>query len=110
MGMFDTIHCNYDLGPSFHNRDLQTKDLECFMSEYWLDPSGQLWQIDYSGTQDFIDRDPFPMWEPNGNHGKVKPFYITKDIEVYPAEWNAHYAAYPRQTITFVEGKLCMKS
>ena len=42
MGMFDTIRCGYDLGAGFYNRDLQTKDLECFMGEYWLTPSGQL--------------------------------------------------------------------
>ena len=117
MGMFDTIRCNYDLGPGFWNKELQTKDLQCACCEYWLDPSGRLWEIDYSGTQDFVDvpNDDTHPWLSfktvgNGNHGKVRPLYVTKSIEVYPSEWTAYYAPYPRQTITFVEGKLCMKN
>ncbi|AIX22576.1 hypothetical protein Syn7803C97_23 [Synechococcus phage S-MbCM6] len=106
MGMFDTIHCNYDLGAGFLNRDLQTKDLEgC--CEYWLDPAGKLWQIDYSGTQDFEDA-TCRNTVSNGNRGKIRPCYITKEMEVYPASWDSHYAPFPRQTITFVEGQLCM--
>ena len=118
MGMFDTIHCNYDLGPGFYNRDLQTKGLECLMVEFWLDPVGQLWEIDYTGTQDYIDvpeeerTAPWNIFDivPNGNHGRIKPYPITTTIEVYPACWTAHYAAYPRQNITFIEGRLCMKN
>ena len=117
MGMFDTIRCNYDLGPGFWNKELQTKDLQCACCQYWLDPSGRLWEIDYSGTQDFVDvpiddNHPWLSFKTvgNGNHGKVRPLYVTKSIEVYPSEWTAYYAPYPRQTITFVEGQLCMKN
>ena len=35
MGMFDTIRCSFDLGPGVWNRDLQTKCLENFMTDYW---------------------------------------------------------------------------
>ena len=55
MGMFDTVRSSYDLGPGFWMRDLQTKDLECLMCEYWIDPLGQLFEIDYTGTQDFLE-------------------------------------------------------
>lgn len=120
MGMFDRIHCSYDLGSGFHNRTLQTKDMECMMGEYWLDPAGNLWDIDYTGTHDFIEIPEdeidknFP-WNsfksvPNGNHGRVKPYCFTGTIEVYPEKWDCHYAAYPRQSITFVWGKLCTKN
>ena len=115
MGMFDTIRCNYDLGPGFWNKELQTKDLHCVCCDFWLDPAGQLWEIDYSGTQDFVnipidDSHPWLSCKTvaNGNRGKVKPYYVTKTVEVYPSEWKAYYAPYPRQKITFVDGKLCM--
>ena len=116
MGMYDTIRSSYDLGPDFYNRTLQTKDLECFMAEYWIDPVGRLFEIDYSGTQDLQDYESnkniensflkLPMWVPNGNHGKVKPVYLTKTIEVYPQNWSAHYAPFPRKEITFFRGVL----
>jgi hypothetical protein len=107
MGMFDTIRSSYDLGPSFWNKDLQTKDLEQMMSRFWIDPAGRLFEIDYSGTQDF-ELDGAVGWDvtPNGNHGRVTPYLLTRTIEVYPAKWDAHYAAYPRQNITFIDGVL----
>lgn len=108
MGMFDTIRCSYDLGAGFYNRELQTKDLLCFMGEYWLTPSGQLYEIDYSGTHDwYTDPDSAKIRTvKNGNRGKVRPQHITKTIEVYPAKWDAHYAAYPRLHLHFREGVL----
>jgi hypothetical protein len=114
MGMFDTIRSSYDLGPGFWRRDLQTKGLECLMVEYWIDPSGQLFEIDYSGTQDFDlcpEQESKTPWNPykavpNGNHGKVRPVYVTATIEVYPAKWECHYAPFPRKIIQFVNGKL----
>jgi len=54
MGMFDTVRSSYDLGPGFQ-KDLQTKDLDCCMNEYWIDPSGRLFEIDFSGTHDFLE-------------------------------------------------------
>ena len=109
MGMFDTLRSSYDLGPGFH-RDLQTKDLECCMCEYWIDPSGKLFQIDYSGTHDWQLDDKAESIVgriksvPNGNHGKVSPCaYLDRVIEVYPAKWDCKYAAYPRKYL-FIEG------
>lgn len=108
MGMFDTIKCSYDLGPGFHYRELQTKDLECCMCEYWISPAGQLYEIDYSGTQDWepTDDGKFPMFKsvPNGTHGKVRPVYLFDTIEVYPAKWDCHYAAFPRLRVHFDNG------
>jgi hypothetical protein len=113
MGMFDRIHCTYDLGPGFYNKTLQTKDIECMMAVFWLDPGGHLYEIDYSGTSDFVeDPDQFLGFghKKNGNHGKIRPFYFTGDVEVYPENWDCKYAAYPRQKITFLWGELCTKN
>ena len=112
MGMFDTIHCSYDLGPSFHNRSLQTKDLYQTMCEYWLSPNGELYELDYSGTQSFVLRKEsiFPYeritWEKNGCHGSVRATNLTREIIVYPTKWDAYYTPFPEITLTFVEGKL----
>lgn len=107
MGMFDTINTSCDLGPGFWNKNLQTKDLECIMSLYWIDPKGHLFQIDYSGTADF-DINAAVGWNvtPNGNRGKVSPILLTKTIEVYPTKWDTHYAPLPRKLITFIDGVL----
>ena len=112
MGMFDTIHCSFDLGPSFHNRSLQTKDLYNEMMEYWLSPSGELYELDFAGTQAFVlKKEPvYPyeriIWEKSGCHGKVRATQLTREIEVYPVKWDAHYAPYPRKKLTFFHGRL----
>lgn len=111
MGMFDTIRSSYDLGPGFR-KELQTKDLDCLMYEYWIDPSGRLYEVNYDGTYDFVEvpeekrKFKWQLFDKiyNGNHGKVSPFYYTGTIEVCPASWNAHYAPFPRCEITFVYG------
>ena len=105
MGMFDTIRCSYDLGSGFWHKELQTKDLWCACDEYWLAPNGQLFQIDYSGTQAFVN-DGRGTWTKTAVHGRVRATNITRQIEVYPARWDCHYAPYSRRVITFVEGQL----
>lgn len=112
MGMYDTIRSSYDLGPGFR-KDLQTKDLECCMCEYWISPAGQLFEIDYSGTQDFVDipeEERLVPWNlfksvPNGTHGRVTPVTnLFKVIEVYPEIWDCRYAPFPRLKIYFKDG------
>jgi len=103
MGMFDTIRSSYDLGPGFWNRDLQTKDLVCMLSEYWISPNGELFEIDYSGT---VDWGPDLKTVSNGNRGKVRPVIITREIEVYPTNWDAHWSPFPRLTLYMEHGTL----
>ena len=103
MGIYDTIFSTFDLGPGFWNRELRTKDLEGFMSYNWIDPRGNLWTIDHSGTYDFDDQGNFKVVK-NINHGKVTPYLLTKQLELYPAHWTAHYAPTPSAMVTFVEG------
>lgn len=114
MGMYDTIYPSYDLGPGALSKELQCKDLECCMSEYWIDPEGKLYLIDYSGTQDMVDNPDedrgeisLPWtWIRNGNHGRVRPVYLSKTIDVYPTQWDCKYAPYPTLRICFRHGKI----
>jgi hypothetical protein len=123
MGMFDTIRSSYNLGEQFTDTELQTKDIEEYgiggtMSHYWLSPGGQLYYIDYSHTADFVElqegdegyndkRKLFNFrWIPNGNHGKVSPWYLTKYIQVYPATWSNSWENWPTLRLHFSYGKL----
>lgn len=122
MGMFDWIRSSYDLGPDFTDVELQTKDIEDgiggTMSHYWLDPQGYLYFIDYSHTADFVELkegddgydDVYTWsnfkWIPNGNRGKIRPWMITKYIEVYPSRWEGKWEDWPRCKIHFKYGRL----
>lgn len=113
MGMFDTVRSSYDLGPGWLNKELQTKDLDCCMCEYWISPAGQLFEVDYSGTQDFVENpeNTTPLWKgikwvPNGNHGRVHPVFAFKVVELYPAKWDAHYAKWPSCHVHFWDGMI----
>ena len=115
MGMFDTIKSSYDLGPGYQ-KELQTKDLDCAMAHYWIDPKGRLFEIDEGGTADFViieegddGYDPVRLflnykWVPNGNHGKVRPVYHYGVVEVYPAVWDCKYSPWPSCQIFFRHG------
>lgn len=122
MGMFDYLISSYDLGEEFTKVELQTKDIEDgiggTMSHYWLDPQGYLYYIDYSYTADFVEIEEGDedyndthkwcnfQWVPNGNKGKVSPWYLTKYIEVYPAQWDGKWEDWPRCKIHFKYGRL----
>lgn len=111
MGMFDTIISSYDFGPSFDV--CQTKSLHNVMSTYWIDPAGKMFEIDYSGTQDFVyenDNDTALWkgikWVSNGTHGKVRPYPFYGMIEIYPDKWDAHSSPFPRLTLYMEHGTL----
>jgi hypothetical protein len=122
MGMFDYFRSSYDLGEQFTNVVCHTKDIEDgiggTMTNYWLDPSGQLWYPDYVGTNTFeIIEEDDPRYDPNkkflnfewvptGQHGKYQPHYITKYVEVYPANWEGKWEDWPRLKIHFRRGIL----
>lgn len=105
MGMYDRIHCQYDAGVGFYNRTLQTKDLYSAMDEYWIDPSGKLYHIDYSGTQDWEPNDKWGFTPvSNGNRGKIKPILHCGSILVYPENWDSKYAPFPSKILIFKYG------
>ena len=121
MGMMDFFRSSYDLGEQFTNTRLQTKDIEDgiggTMSYYWLSPSGQLYYIDYTKIADFVELKEGDegynevglfnfKWVPNGSNGKVRPYYITKYVEVYPEQWDGKWENWPRLRIHFKVGKL----
>ena len=121
MGMFDYFRSSYDLGEEFTNVVCQTKDIEDgiggTMTDYWLDPAGQLWHPTYRDTHTFheiAEDDPRYNekgflnfeWIPTGAHGKYQPCLITKYIEVYPANWKGAWEDWPRIQLHFKQGKL----
>jgi hypothetical protein len=105
MGYYDTIFSNFDLGPGFWNRTLKTQNLDNLFSEYWLDPKGRFWSIDYTGTYDFEDHGDFKLVK-STNNGRVTPFNFTKQIEVYPAVWSSWYAPTPRAIVSIEHGQV----
>ena len=122
MGMFDYFRSSYDLGEEFTDLECQTKDIEegysGTMSQYWIDPAGYLYVIDYSHTQDLTIYNPGDpeydaerkllnfQWKPNGKHGKIRLHPITKYIEIYPAKWEGQWEDWPRCRIHFKYGRL----
>lgn len=122
MGMFDYVRSSYNLGEHFTNTQCQTKDIEeCYsgtMSQYWIAPDGNLYLIDYSHTADFIElkegdegySEKMPLlnftWIPNGSHGKVTPYLLTKYIEIYPERWDGDWEDWPRLKLHFLNGVL----
>ena len=92
MGMFDYLRSSYYFGEDFKGQ-CQTKDIEDgiggTMSQYWISPDGQLYLVDYSHTADFVELQEGDepekkffnfRWIPNGTHGKVRPWNITKYV------------------------------
>jgi hypothetical protein len=121
--MFDYFHSSYELGEHFTNTRLHTKDIEEYgiggtMSQYHLNKSGQLYLIDYSHTADFVElkegdegyNDVMPLlnfkWIPNGSHGKVTPYLLTKYIKIYPEKWEGEWEDWPTLKLHFRYGVL----
>lgn len=110
MGMFDDFKCSADIGV-LTNVTCQTKDIDRLdggtMSFYWVDPSGQLWTPDHSGTVDFLIDGKKIKYISNGNHGKYRPVYLTEYVSVYTSRTHpdGHVDWYDCR-IHFYEGKL----
>lgn len=120
--MFDYFKSSYDLGEQFTDVVCQTKDIEDgiggTMTDYWLDPSGQLWYPNYIGTNTYeVIEEGDPRydpdrkflnfeWVPTGNHGKYQPVYITKYVEIYPESWEGKWEDWPRLRLHFKCGIL----
>ena len=121
MGMFDYVRSSYPLGEEFSGI-CQTKDIEGYgiggtMSQYWISPAGQLYLIDYSHTADFVELKEGDegyhengflnfQWVPNGTHGRVRPWNITKYVVIYPENWKGEWKDWPDCRICFKDGKL----
>ena len=103
--MFDYVRSSYYFDEDFKGQ-CQTKDIEegydGTMSQYWISPDGQLYLIDYSNTADFVEL-KF-RWIPNGTHGKVRPWNITKYVVIYPEQWEGQWDDWPVCRIHFKNG------
>jgi len=98
MGMFDTIRSSYNFGEEFKYKEYQTKDIEDYiggtLSEYWLDPSGKLWYLEYKDVFQFVIDNSVNnellkyKLTPTGTNGKVVPFRLKKYIKIYPGLLN----------------------
>jgi len=121
MGMFDYVRSSYFLSEEFFG-NCQTKDIEDgiggTMSQFWISPDGQLYLIDYSHTADFVELKEGDegydekcgwlnfQWIPNGTHGKVRPWNITKYVVIYPQNWKGEWEDWPDCRIHFKNGIL----
>jgi len=88
------------------------------MTDYFLDPYGQLFEIDYSGTADFVELSegddgynserPYLnfVWIPNGIHGKIKPARVNSLVETYPTRWDGRHSEWPTVYLYFRNGIL----
>ena len=105
MSMFDEVRSSFN----GLNGYFQTKDLDNLMWVYYIDPAGQFWRVDYSGTTDlvlesFVDkRFPKVKHRTNGKRGKVTPFTFTGTINL--TEMDDHEDLYSWE-VNFIEGVL----
>lgn len=109
--MFDIVYSSYDFGENLYAKEYQTKDIEDFYSgnlnEFWLDPSGVLWFINYSGTYTIKTGDGYRIHrEKTGRNGKITPYKLTKHVTIYPSKWKENYSEWPHIIINFNEGQL----
>lgn len=92
--------------------ELQTKDLGGLYSHFWIDPKGRLFEIDWSGTQDWVKVPVSKRFEhlnltqtvPNGRRGKIFPCIINGPIKIYPSKRISNYAFPPEKVINFKDG------
>jgi len=119
MGLFNYFYSSFDLGPNFTNVLCQTKTLgiEC-MDQYWLDPAGELFRVDYEPTQQMeIIEEGDPRYDPEkkflnygvvktGERGKVEPVYLTCYAEVYLDRFEGRWEHWPLMRLHFRHGRL----
>lgn len=95
--MFDYVRSSYKFTDEFNDSTVfQTKDLDCSLETYYIDPSGVIWKPDYVGTSDIVFLEPEdPEYNeelqflnikcvPTGKRGRYKPLNITDYVTIYP--------------------------
>ena len=121
--MFDYVRSSYYFDDRFNDKTVfQTKDIEDgiggTLTDYWIDPSGQLWYSNYRDTHTFeVINEDDPRYDPNkkflnfewvptGARGKYQVHPITKYIEIYPENWKGKWEQWPQLRLHFKYGKL----
>ena len=110
MGMFDDIKCSAEIG-ALTNVSCQTKEIDRYaggtMSFYWVDPSGQMWTADFSGTTDFLVDGKKIKYISSGKNGKVVPVYLTDYVTIYSSVTHPDgMVDWAECRLHFIEGKL----
>lgn len=112
MGMFDDVRSSYPLFSPEEDQSLQTKDLDCVMTHYWIDPAGQLFEVSNRDAFDaYIDEVVQPrwrafQWKPNGRRGHVRPDYRTALVKLYPSTWEGGWQDWPEKHVYFRHGRI----
>lgn len=75
MGMFDYVRSDYKIFGDQRDRDLQTKSFNNVLETIYIDPTGQLYRIDYSKCIEYetSDLSPFLIEKKTGKKGRVIP-------------------------------------
>ena len=103
---YDIVHSSYDFGPGMWNKTFHAH-IKDICANYWIDPSGRLFELSWSGTQDFVsDVDGNVITIPNGNRGRVCVSNYSGSMELWIANWKAWYAPTPCLTVFFELGEV----
>lgn len=114
MGMYDTVRCDYPITPELTGVECQSKDFDPYggrMTDYYIDPNGIVWHIDYYGTTEYV-RDPTgdKPWGykrlPTGRRGRVKPHRITSYVSIYPVDYRGRWEDVPEARLHIVDGRV----
>jgi hypothetical protein len=114
--MFDYVRCDYPITPEFVG-ECQTKDIDGdiggTMSDYYIDPSGRFWFIDYYGTTEYVINEDaenlFNKWKrvPTGKRGTVRHLHgYTNYFTIYPAQHEGSWETWPEARLHIVEGQV----
>ena len=105
MGMFDEIRSSFNGMVGYY----QTKDLDKMFAFYYIDPAGQFWSVDYTGTTDvnleYRPGVPNPIVKhiPSGVRGKVTPLSFTGTLNLQELDDDENLFNWE---VNFIEGVL----
>lgn len=112
MGLFDYVRSSYPLLGNPWDQELQTKDLDNAMLHYWIDPAGQLWEINYQTAFNLeINEDavtPWGRWDwiANGKHGQVIPCSHTTVARMYSSAKVGETMQWAEVNVYIKDGKI----
>ena len=115
MGMFDTVRCDYPIGPAFEG-ECQSKEFDKFvggtMSFYYIDPHGYLFDVDTRGTWEWVRNPlgprPWPYTKiQTGRKGRLRALtHYTDYVTIYPSHWDGSWTDWPEARLHIVNGKI----
>ena len=108
MGMFDTVYSDYKIFGKPLDTRMQTKSFENFLTQYYIDPVGQIFKVDYNSTFSIkvSEEPPFVTTIPTEQSGKVSPSDYTGKLRVWPDGTLSKDSLGLTATIDVVNGKI----